>query len=148
MESMQSYSKVNEERSMGTHKHIPNFKKITKNRVYLQLTFITIDEFSEDASVSIVGYCFFPLFKTISSDKECDKSSEKDFYLMKGHYQIPIYKDGFQQVDQAIVMEKIERSFERIPACTALIRIYETNIVKSNSQRNLIRGRGIEKTKK
>jgi hypothetical protein len=44
-------------------------------------------------------------------------------------------------------MEKIERSFERIPACTALIRVYETNTNKIGSQRNLIRGRGIEKTK-
>jgi hypothetical protein len=136
-----------DQKSQATQKNIPITNKVTKNRVYLQLTFLTVDEYSDNVAVSIIGYCFFPLFNTISDDVECKKSSEKNFYLMKGHYQIPVYKDGFQNTNDDIEMPLIEEYFERIPACTALIRIYESSTSKVGSQRNLIRGRGIEKTK-
>lgn len=112
------------------------------------MTFLTIDEFSENVAVSIIGYCFFPLLVSIEDDLECKKPSDKDFYLVKGHYQIPIYKDGFQNTEDDIDAGLIRQYFERIPACTALVRVYEANAPKIGSQRNLIRGRGIEKQKR
>jgi hypothetical protein len=120
-----------------------NKKKQLKksNRVYLLISLLTIDEYSDEAKVSIVGYAYFPLFLSMKTDAECQKSSDKDFYLNNGHYQIPIYKDSFQNTTDVVEMETIEANFERIPACTLCLRVYSSGAPHNSSMSNRVMSR-------
>ena len=116
-----------------------NFKK--GNRMYILISLLTIDEYSDEAKISIVGYSYFPLFLNCKTDVECTKSSDKDFYLNHGHFQIPVYKDSFQSASETIDIKKISSEFERIPSCTICLRVYKSGETSSKSQirsRNMI----------
>ena len=119
--------------------------KSGRNRAYLLIAFLTVDEFQDNPSVSIIGYSYFPLFLNIDTDLECRKVGDMKYYLKNGHYQIPVYKDSYQDTNDPISMKYITENFEKIPACTLCVRIYPSG---GTPKHTLVTNRGNEKSER
>ena len=59
--------------------------------LFLYITLMTIDEYSEKGEASVVGFVFFPLFVEFSSGAPSKGDSLTGLLLHNGEYQIPIY---------------------------------------------------------
>ena len=91
--------------------------------LFLFITLLTIDEYSEKGETSIVGFVFFPLFVEFATGEPSKNDSLTGIILHNGEYQIPMYCQSYP-VTKRLEWDEVKK-MDRLPGCSVLIRVIQ-----------------------